>query len=359
MSFSLALRLSISTSAGTRCCGSGSISDHAPHVSADRESQGCAEKGSYLGVSEGYPHRLHHVLTACGERRPTYAETRAPNQELLKMGASVRQPRPSDRLPDVRRVIISSVFSWPKSQSSHTWDSGKRPSDCPQDCLLPKERERVFEREQTVAIGLGRRTGKAPIIPARRTVVFRVAAGDMVDSAAPESSPTEGPAHDPSSPAPSSCSDDSFSDLSPSSSPSTCASAAAAVPSSGRKRMRQFLVDLLDSQEVEGLVWCDRQAGVFRLPWKHAKKTNYDPDKDGKLLKLWAMNTGRYHEGDKPDPTGWKINFRCALNGLRETICEEMDAPIDDDFRIYRFQSPTSTSRFKRDFDFGGASAQG
>lgn len=110
----------------------------------------------------------------------------------------------------------------------------------------------------------------------------------------------------------------------------------AAMKSGSRKRMRTFLGDLLDSQDVPGLEWVNKERKTFRMPWKHAKKKGYDSGKDTLLIKLWAMNTGRYRK-DNPDPTTWKINFRCALNSLRESIVE-VETPTDEDCRIFRFE---------------------
>lgn len=101
--------------------------------------------------------------------------------------------------------------------------------------------------------------------------------------------------------------------------------------------------------------WCNAQQKIFRMPWKHAKKTNYDPEKDGKLFKLWAVNTGKYKEGARADPTAWKINFRCALNALRETICEEIDVPLNDDFRVFRFVAQARTPLNNGDSGAGAA----
>lgn len=104
-----------------------------------------------------------------------------------------------------------------------------------------------------------------------------------------------------------------------------------------RKQMRVFLGELLEQGKVDGLYWTDKSKMIFRMPWKHAKKKDYDPSKDAELIKLWAINTGRYgREGQDPDATSWKINFRCALNSLKESIVE-LENNEEEDYRIYQF----------------------
>ena len=104
-----------------------------------------------------------------------------------------------------------------------------------------------------------------------------------------------------------------------------------------RKQMRPFLGDLLDGGEVEGLHWINKSAMTFRIPWKHRKKKDYDLERDTELIKLWAINTNRFgQDGQVEDPTTWKINFRCALNSLKESIVE-VETNEEEDYRIYRF----------------------
>ena len=102
-----------------------------------------------------------------------------------------------------------------------------------------------------------------------------------------------------------------------------------------RKQLRDFLGDLLDSGQVPGLEWIDKQAKVFRMPWKHARRKSFASDKDALLIKLWAINTGRYRD-EKPDHVKWKINFRCALNSLRRSIVH-VGKQKAEDRRVFRF----------------------
>lgn len=56
------------------------------------------------------------------------------------------------------------------------------------------------------------------------------------------------------------------------------------------------------------------------------------------------FSTGKY--GDGSDVTTWKINFRCALNGLKD-IMERRDLE-EPDCRVYQMLPPSGTSRRRR-----------
>ncbi|TSK58000.1 Interferon regulatory factor 4 [Bagarius yarrelli] len=85
--------------------------------------------------------------------------------------------------------------------------------------------------------------------------------------------------------------------------------------SSGNGKLRQWLIEQVDTGKYPGLVWENEEKTVFRIPWKHAGKQDYNQDEDAALFKAWALFKGKYREGiDKPDPPTWKTRLRCALN---------------------------------------------
>ena len=83
-----------------------------------------------------------------------------------------------------------------------------------------------------------------------------------------------------------------------------------------RLRLRDWLVNMINSGSFSGLQWEDPKEKVFRVPWKHGSRHGWTVE-DASLFRAWAVYTGKFKEGkDKPDPRKWKTNFRCALNAL-------------------------------------------
>ncbi|XP_783602.2 uncharacterized protein LOC578336 [Strongylocentrotus purpuratus] len=107
----------------------------------------------------------------------------------------------------------------------------------------------------------------------------------------------------------------------------------------GRQRLRPFLISLIDSGKVKGLQWLDKEKTLFKIPWKHAGKQDYDPQEDSKIFMLWSRNTGKYKEGImEPEPAVWKTRLRTALNKLPdiEEIHEKTQLDIPEPYRVYK-----------------------
>lgn len=103
--------------------------------------------------------------------------------------------------------------------------------------------------------------------------------------------------------------------------------------------MRAFLEHLLDTGEVAGLKYVSRKQRIFQMPWRHAKSTAYDAQRDSVLFKLWGLNTGRLQEDEMhSDKTIWKVNFRCALRNVQNTVVEIGDGPVDGDYKTFQFR---------------------
>ncbi|KAJ8272637.1 hypothetical protein GJAV_G00091620 [Gymnothorax javanicus] len=109
--------------------------------------------------------------------------------------------------------------------------------------------------------------------------------------------------------------------------------------SCGNGKLRQWLIDQIDSGKYPGLVWESDDKTVFRIPWKHAGKQDYNRDEDAALFKAWALFKGKYREGiDKPDPPTWKTRLRCALNKSNDfdELVGRSQLDISDPYKVYR-----------------------
>ncbi|KAM8849425.1 LOW QUALITY PROTEIN: interferon regulatory factor 4a [Spinachia spinachia] len=109
--------------------------------------------------------------------------------------------------------------------------------------------------------------------------------------------------------------------------------------SSGNGKLRQWLIDQIDSGVYAGLVWENHEKSIFRIPWKHAGKQDYNRDEDAALFKAWAMFKGKHKEGvDKPDPPTWKTRLRCALNKSNDfdELVDRSQLDISDPYKVYR-----------------------
>ena len=81
------------------------------------------------------------------------------------------------------------------------------------------------------------------------------------------------------------------------------------------ERMKDWLIRQINSGKFPGLEWLNEEKNVFKVPWIHAKKRGYNKERDNALFRAWAIHSGKYRDG--LDPTVLKINFRCAINGLK------------------------------------------
>ncbi|KAK1172465.1 interferon regulatory factor 4-like isoform X2 [Acipenser oxyrinchus oxyrinchus] len=121
--------------------------------------------------------------------------------------------------------------------------------------------------------------------------------------------------------------------------------------SCGNGKLRQWLIEQIDSGKYPGLVWESDDKTIFRIPWKHAGKQDYNRDEDAALFKGWALFKGKYREGiDKQDPPTWKTRLRCALNKSNdfEEMVERSQLDISDPYKVYRIIPESSKKGAKQ-----------
>ncbi|XP_034035264.1 interferon regulatory factor 4-like [Thalassophryne amazonica] len=120
----------------------------------------------------------------------------------------------------------------------------------------------------------------------------------------------------------------------------------------GNGKLRQWLIEQVDCGKYPGLVWENDDKTIFRIPWKHAGKQDYNRDEDAALFKAWALFKGKFREGiDKPDPPTWKTRLRCALNKSNdfEELVERSQLDISDPYKVYRIIPEGTKKRPRQD----------
>ncbi|XP_054856143.1 interferon regulatory factor 8 [Eublepharis macularius] len=106
----------------------------------------------------------------------------------------------------------------------------------------------------------------------------------------------------------------------------------------GGRRLRQWLIEQIDSGMYPGLIWENEEKTMFRIPWKHAGKQDYNQEVDASIFKAWAVFKGKFKEGDKAEPATWKTRLRCALNKSPdfEEVTDRSQLDISEPYKVYR-----------------------
>ena len=87
-----------------------------------------------------------------------------------------------------------------------------------------------------------------------------------------------------------------------------------------RQRFTPWLEEQINRGGIDGLEWIDRDMGLFKVPWVRVDKPEFVLETHAELFKRWAEHTGKYRQGDQPDPSTWKTRFRCALRKMQEIV---------------------------------------
>ncbi|KAG5849898.1 hypothetical protein ANANG_G00076570 [Anguilla anguilla] len=104
------------------------------------------------------------------------------------------------------------------------------------------------------------------------------------------------------------------------------------------RRLRNWMVDQVNSGRYPGLVWDDVAKTMFRIPWKHAGKQDFRSDEDAAIFKAWAEFKGKLSADTRSDPASWKTRLRCALNKSPEfsEVNERSQLDISEPYKVYR-----------------------
>lgn len=88
--------------------------------------------------------------------------------------------------------------------------------------------------------------------------------------------------------------------------------------SCGNGKLRQWLIDQIDSGKYPGLVWENEEKSIFRIPWKHAGKQDYNREEDAALFKVtstrgaqprWGWREGPRELGGSLTQTPWRSQY--------------------------------------------------
>nr|KAF6387080.1 interferon regulatory factor 9 [Myotis myotis] len=108
------------------------------------------------------------------------------------------------------------------------------------------------------------------------------------------------------------------------------------------RKLRNWVVEQVESGQFPGVCWDDEAKTMFRIPWKHAGKQDFREDQDAAFFKAWAIFKGKYKEGDTEGPAIWKTRLRCALNKSPEfeEVPENSHRDGAEPYKVYRLLPP-------------------
>ncbi|KAM4853903.1 interferon regulatory factor 9 [Thomomys bottae] len=108
------------------------------------------------------------------------------------------------------------------------------------------------------------------------------------------------------------------------------------------RKLRNWVVEQVESGKFPGVCWEDEAKTMFRIPWKHAGKQDFREDQDAAFFKAWAEFKGKDKNGNLGGPAVWKTRLRCALNKSPEFEEVPMRGRLDvtEPYKVYRLLPP-------------------
>lgn len=107
-----------------------------------------------------------------------------------------------------------------------------------------------------------------------------------------------------------------------------------------RQRFTPWLEQQIESGDIDGLEWIDKDIRIFKVPWARVDKPEFELETHAELFKRWASHTGKYRPGDQPDPSTWKTRFRCALRKMQEIVEIKRMGNLEGTrpYRVFKFE---------------------
>ncbi|XP_063130326.1 interferon regulatory factor 9 isoform X3 [Rattus norvegicus] len=104
------------------------------------------------------------------------------------------------------------------------------------------------------------------------------------------------------------------------------------------RKLRNWIVEQVESGQFPGVCWDDAAKTMFRIPWKHAGKQDFREDQDAAIFKAWALFKEKHKDGDIGNPAVWKTRLRCALNKSSEfeEVPERGRMDVAEPYKVYR-----------------------
>lgn len=104
------------------------------------------------------------------------------------------------------------------------------------------------------------------------------------------------------------------------------------------RKLRNWIVEQVESGQFPGVCWDDAAKTMFRIPWKHAGKQDFREDQDAAIFKAWALFKEKHKDGDIGNPAVWKTRLRCALNKSPEfeEVPERGRMDVAEPYKVYR-----------------------
>lgn len=124
----------------------------------------------------------------------------------------------------------------------------------------------------------------------------------------------------------------------------------------GNGKLRQWLIDQIDSRRYPGLVWENDERTIFRIPWKHAGKQDYNREEDAALFKVrllhLVLSAHVWTQSQSSKPVTWikgvlRVSSRpgqCSRGNTRKVWTSRILLRGKRDFAVRWIKAMTSMS---------------
>lgn len=81
------------------------------------------------------------------------------------------------------------------------------------------------------------------------------------------------------------------------------------MSNSGGRRLKQWLMEQIQSGHYSGLQWEDDSRTLFRIPWKHAGKQDYNQEVDASIFKVWHNSCSELARSKRSNTDDLSLSF--------------------------------------------------